>query len=132
MSLADVVTGLGEALQAISGLRVVPFTADVHPPEAVVDLPTSVDFDSTFARGTDTYAMKIRVYVSRADDRSGRIKLASFFPGGASDVKAAVESDPKLGGAAKTVRVTGAENVGYFDVAGVSYLGCDFIVDVMA
>jgi hypothetical protein len=131
MSLPDVMTGLGQALQAI--VRVAAMPADnVNPPEAIVDFPTTVDFDQTFARGLNTYSIKIRVYVGRSDDRSARLTLAQFFPDGELSIKAAVEQDPTLGGTAKSVRVIRAENVGYFDVSGVSYLGCDFLTEVLA
>jgi hypothetical protein len=132
MALADVMNGLGAALEAIPGLRVVSMPSDsVNPPEAVVDFPTTVTFDSTFARGVDTHIVKIRVYVGRSDDRSARLALAEYFDGTRS-IKAAVEQDPTLSGAAKSVRVIRAENVGFFDVSGISFLGCDFITEVLA
>lgn len=132
MALTEITAGLAEALQAIPGLRVVAMPSDtVNPPEAVVDFPTTVLFDSMLGH-VDAYTIRIRVYVGRSDERSARLALARFLGSGDSSVKRAVEANPTLNGAAKNVAVLRAENVGYFDVAAVSYLGCDFICEVLA
>ena len=52
---------------------------------------------------------------------------------GATSVKAAIESDPTLGGAAMSVRVVSATDYGEYEVTqGTSFLGVTFNVEVIA
>ena len=51
---------------------------------------------------------------------------------GASSVKAQVESDVSLGGAANSVRVIECKEVGLYNINNIDYLGAEFTVEVIA
>lgn len=132
-SITDIREGLAERLRTISGLRVMSTEPDsVNPPSAAVGLQT-VTFDRAFGRGHDELEFVVRLYASRADDRAGQRKLDSYIAGsGASSVKAAIEGDLTLDGAAIQCRVTGVDNYGVYEVGGTPYYGAEFAVIVWA
>lgn len=123
--------GLKTRLQTIAGLRVydtVP--GEVSPPAAVVR-PESITFDSSMSRGSDDFVFTVLVLVSTAVDRVAQDKLDGYLDGaGALSVKAAIEADPDLGGAADWTNVTGVRNYGLVEYAGVPYLGAEFVIHV--
>lgn len=133
-SLSSIRAGLKANLATISGLRTFDTVPDQVPvPCAVVGGPERIDFDATMGRGIDRYTIPIRVYVSRASERAGQASLDAFLAGsGASSVKAAIESDKDLGGAADTTRCVAMREYGIYEVNGVAYLGFEVVVDVLA
>lgn len=102
-------TGLGVALDTITGLRTFDYVPDsLSPPAAVVE-PVDIDYDEAMNRGLDTYRAFILVIVGRMSDRSSQDRLDAYLAGsGASSVKAALETDRTLGGACSTLEVTSA------------------------
>lgn len=126
--------GLLAQLQTISGLRPVAHSPDrVSVPAAAVEL-TSLTYGRTFgANVLDEYQFTVRVYASRADDRSGQDRLDGFInAAGATSVPQALASDQSLGGVAQVVRVTGMDNYGVYEVGGTAYYGAQFAVTVLA
>lgn len=127
--MADV-TAVLEAVAAkvsgIGGLRAFAYAPDsIAPPTAVVEIDR-VEYDSNFVRGCDELMVRISVFVSRADDRSGLAKLKTFMAGsGAGSVKAAVEADPTLGAVVETLNVDSVDQIGARQVGDVWYYGCD-------
>lgn len=109
MTPTGVRTGLGVALDTITGLRSFDYVPDsLSPPAAVVE-PLEVDYDEAMHRGLDTYRAFILVIVGRMSDRSSQDRLDAYVAGsGSSSVKAALESDKTLGGACSTLQVTSA------------------------
>jgi hypothetical protein len=133
MDLGDIMDGLATALATISGLQVYGYPPDsVTTPAAVVALPDTITYDDTMARGADRITIPVHVLVGKVSDRSAAAALAGYLSGaGTSSVKAAVESDATLGGAADTARVTEA-SVSVMTVAGVDLLAASFSIDVVA
>ena len=133
--MADVATlraGLRTRLATVSGLRAPVGFDKVETPSAQVG-EVEIEYDKTMGRGVDELTFKIRVYASKADDRSGQDKLDGYLKGsGATSVKAAIEGDRTLGGAAQTLRVTGVSGYGVYEVAGTQYVGAEFTVTVWA
>lgn len=134
MNIASIRAGLKTRLATITGLRCYETIPDqFSPPAAIVGMPTSINFDFTFARATDRITYPVRLLVAKATDRSAQERLEQYLDGsGALSVKAAIEGDPSLGGAANVTRVLSAQGLGVYDMGGVSYLGCDFTVEVIA
>lgn len=132
LDIAAVAAGMGTALESIDGLRVYSFqAAAISAPAAIVLLP-KMQYDSTFARGSDEATFTIHLMVGKVDDRTASTALAGYMSGtGASSVKSALESDPTLGGAAQTIRVTDA-SVQIMPVGGIDYLTATFNVDTVA
>jgi hypothetical protein len=95
-------------------------------------MPTSIVFDFVYQRAADRMTYPVRILVGKATDRSAQERLEQYLDGsGALSVKAAIEGDPSLGGAANVTRVLSAQGLGVYDMGGVSYLGCDFTVEVI-
>lgn len=133
-TIAQLRTGILTRLQAISGLRSVPHSPDrVSVPAAAVEL-TSIEFGATYGvNAVDVHQFTIRVYASRADDKSGQDRLDTFInPAGATSVKQALDTDQTLGGLAQTLRVTGVDNYGVYEVGTTPYYGAEFAVTVWA
>lgn len=127
-----VMNGVGTRLATITGLNVIDYVPEsLSPPSAVVRIP-SVEYDSTMARGCDDGTLTVEVYVSRADAESSRDELAAYMAGsGSKSIKAAIEGDVTLGGAADTVRVVSAVP-DYMNVGEVAYLVAVFTINVVA
>ena len=132
-SITDIRAGLATRLGTIPGLRTSTEMPDtITPPIAVVNLE-NVSFDTTFARGLDTYNFIITVVVGRVGERSAQRLLDSFVSStGASSVKLAVELDRTLGGKCDTLRVTDMRNYGSVVIGEVTYLAAEFNVAVYA
>lgn len=131
--------GLKTRLQTISGLRVWEYvTGTVAVPAAVI-LPgdggrgrRAIDFDMTMGRGSDMFMFTILVLVSDAVERTSIDALDSYLASsGATSVKAAVEGDGTLGGIVGWTNVQGVQDYGRIDYGGQTYLGAEFIVEVV-
>lgn len=131
MSVAAIRDGLATNLATISGLRTVStLPENPNPPIAVV-APTSISYDASMGRGLDTYNFTITVVVGRADGRSAQDKLDTYVSSsGSLSVKVAVESDRKLNGQCKDLRVTAMNSYGAITIGEVQYLAAEFDVVV--
>jgi hypothetical protein len=125
--------GLATQLGSIRGLRtaaVVP--EDPKPPIAVVMAPT-ISYDTAFGRGLDSYSFQVMVIVGRVSDRTAQQQIDAFCSGsGSSSVKNAIASDPTLGGACQSARVTEMNNYGSLTIGDTDYLSAEFTVQVYA
>jgi hypothetical protein len=133
MDLGAVLDGLGVRLATISGLNVLDYLPDDIPvPAAVVDWPSTVEYDSTMARGSNRIETEVHAFISLVDAESARDALVSYMSlSHANSVKAAIEDDPSLGGVAMTVRVMEAK-AEVWSFASVDYLAATFTVEVYA
>lgn len=133
LDVASVMDGLATRLRTISGLRVFAYPPDaIAPPAAVVSYPEPLEWDVTMGPSpVDHATVSVHVAVGRVSDRAARDKLASYMAGsGASSVKAAIEADGTLGGAADStsvVSVTGLD----LNIGGVAYVAATFTCDVI-
>lgn len=132
-SVSGIRDGLKTRLATIIGLRAHDTApGQVQPPAAIVT-PGTIQFDSTMARGADDFTFVITLLVSAAVDRTAQDALDAYLAGsGAKSVKAAVEADVSLGGAAHFARVVGVNQYGLIEYGGVQYLGAEFLVQVTA
>jgi hypothetical protein len=79
------------------------------------------------------YLFPVRVIAGRVAEGEGQDKIDDLVsPDGASSVRAAIDADPTLGGVAHSTRVVAARDFGVYEVAGVSYIGGEFEVEVIA
>lgn len=129
--IAAVFEGLKARLETIAGLRVreeLPGT--IQPPTAVLSLE-ELTFDTTMARGSDDLEVHVHVFTSLSSERAGQRALWTYLAGsGPKSVKAAVEADPTLGGAAMFAEVTTVGDVGLAKIGDVSYYAARFVVRV--
>ncbi len=133
MDLNGVMDALGVRLGTIAGLRVFTYPPDkVTPPAAIVAYPDAIEYDATYAGGSDRAVFGVHVLVGAVSDRASRVTIGPYANrAGAQSVKAALEADVSLAGAAKTLRVQAGEFT-RMTVAGVEYLAASFDVEVYA
>ena len=133
-NLSSIRSGIATNLENISSLTVFGFVPDsIEPPTAVVGVVDTLEYDSTMARGADTYNIPVFLYVSRIDAQDSQDTLDAFLASsGSSSVKAQVESDITLGGQAQSVRVVEADNYGVYNINNIDYLGVEFMIEVIA
>jgi hypothetical protein len=126
--------GLAANLGTIEDLQVSKYVLSnpTFPIAVVFAGPT--DFDKAFGRGLDNLVFRVRVVVAAVSDIGSGVNLDPYLAGsGPRSVKAAVETDPTLGGACQSLRVTGheGEQVYVFDEAPPG-LGAEWRVEVIA
>ena len=134
MNISTVMDGLGARLATITGLRVYDFPPDkIETPAGIVTFPEPLTYDSTMARGCDDADFVVWAIVSKVSDRNARDQLAAYMNGtGSKSIKAAIEADVSLGGAAQSCRVSEA-TVSTISFNGTdSYIGARFLVNVVA
>lgn len=102
-------------------------------PCAIVGGPEEIEFDYTMTRYTDRWVIPVRVLTGRIDETSGQQVLDGYLNGsGQTSIKAAIEGDLTLDGAANTCRVTKAGGYGVYTMGGVQGVGMEFTVEVIA
>lgn len=133
LDLNAVMDAIGVRLNQISGLRVYDYLAEsAAPPAAIVGLPADGEYDVTKDRGCDRAVVPVTVLVGKVSDRASRDALAGYVAGtGDRSVKAAVEADGVLAGAAKAVQVK-FPAIDIVTLGTVDYLGAVFDVEVFA
>tara|TARA_R110002020_G_scaffold298258_3_gene514130 strand:+ start:177 stop:584 length:408 start_codon:yes stop_codon:yes gene_type:complete len=133
-SLTSIRNGIATNLGNISSLFVYGYVPDsIEPPTAVVGVVESVEYDTSMARGADTYEIPVLLYVSRVDAQDSQETLDTYLAStGANSIKAQVESDQTLGGSAMSCRVVEASNYGVYTINDIEYLGVEFEVSVVA
>ena len=133
-SLTNIRNEIKNNLANITSLSVYGYVPDsIEPPTAVVGVMETIDYDASMQRGADKYDIPVYLYVSRVDAQDSQETLDGYLASaGASSVKAQIESDSTLNGEAQSVRVTSASNYGVYNINNISYLGVEFIVEVIA
>ena len=132
-SLTTLRSGLATRLATISGLRSSATIPDNPQPPVAVVIPARITYDQAFGRGSDEYEFTITLIVGRVVDRTSQTNLDAYCASsGSSSVKAAIEADPTLGGAALDCRVTAMTNQGSLAIGDVTYHTAEFSVTVIA
>lgn len=134
-ALTDIRAGIAANLSTLPGLQTSPHAlANPTPPCAQVaaDDPL-INYDETMQRGIDTYRLLVELFVALVTDKGAQIKLDEYLDSaGASSIKAAIESDRSLGGAAMDLHVTHIDGYGPHDLGDRRALGCRVHVEVTA
>lgn len=132
-TLSQIRDGLKTRLETITGLRAHDTIPDsISPPCAVVGAPEPLEYDVAFRGAAHRYTIPVRVYASRASERTGQDKLDGYMAAsGATSIKAAIEGDATLGGAAHSTVVKQARGYGVYNIGGVDYLGVEFVTEVI-
>lgn len=126
-SVTTVLDAVAAAITAgVTGIRVFSYSPDsIAPPTAVVEVER-IEFDSNFQRGCDEMDVRVSVFISRADDRTGLAKLRTFMGGsGVTSLKTAIESSQTLAGVVEVVHVESIDSIGARQVGEIWYYGCD-------
>jgi hypothetical protein len=137
-TLSDVRTALAANLAAIPDMQIVSggYMLSTPTPPAAHIYPGGpageIVYDLAMGRGLDRVPFTVQVFVSLASEIGGQTNLDEYIePSGTRSVKAALESDPTLGGAAEDMRVTSCTGYQQFLFDGrPALLGAEWHVDV--
>lgn len=129
MIIEDVMDDIGNQLDTISGINVLPYEADdIDVPCALVSLPPEINYLATYRRGMDRMTIMVTILVSLVDDRVRRQEIAPFADGaGSQSIKQVLESGTYTAFDVIAVR-KGEFDV--IDIGGIEYLGAVFTVDI--
>jgi hypothetical protein len=128
VSISGIRSGLAASLGTVTGLRVSDYFPDeINPPMAIVDT-YQIAFDSAYNRGSDEITFDVLVVVKRSSERAAQQSLDTYVP----LVKAALENNPSLGGAADDVHVTAMNGYAPLNQGEITYLAATFAVRVIA
>jgi len=107
--------------------------ANPTPPSVHV-FPAGVEYDLAMARGLDHWTLTVQLFVALSADIGSQVNLDRYLASsGALSVKAAIESDPTLGGSCADASVTSCSGYRQFVSEGrPPYLGVDWTVEVYA
>lgn len=133
MSITAIRDGLATNMRLVPGLRAAPELIDnPNPPVAVVAL-SQVEYDRAYQRGLVEYQFIITVIVARSAEREAQRRLDAYsYDSGEQSIKAAIESDKTLGGAAYDCRVERMTNISSIQLGDATYLVAEFFVTVLA
>jgi hypothetical protein len=128
---SDLQTALAAALATIPGLRVADHLPEqVAPPMAVIQLQT-VTYHRAMGGGLSEWRYVISLIAGRMGDRGAQRQLDAWLSyDGAQSVRAAIESDPKLGGKCSTLILEEMISVRPLTVGDAAYVTCEFNVNV--
>ena len=129
MSLSTVRSALKTRLETISGLNVSKETPDSvgKLPAAIVSL-TTADYEVVVGNLTVTWSFRILLLVGERDSAAAHVTLDGYLAkSGSTSIKAAIEG----GSVGDFPRVRRAENVGSISYRGTTFVGAEFIVDVV-
>jgi hypothetical protein len=127
--------GLATNLATITGLRVPAEIPDNPQPPTALLRPESIEYNNSFSKasGTHTYTWVVLVIVGRASERMAQKTLDEYADPRSSDsIKAAIESDQTLDGAALDCRVTEMRGYQVLPIGENQYLGAEFVVTIIA
>jgi hypothetical protein len=115
----------------IQGMQILGYVRDqVIPPAADVRRGT-VDYDQAMQGGVHHWIMYVRVFVAGITDQGAQAQLDSYLdPDGVNSVKAAIESDPQLGGLIADLHVTQATGEQTYTMGGSQMLGSEWTVEI--
>jgi hypothetical protein len=133
-SIQSVRVGLKNQLALITSLTAYDTIPDsIMVPCAVVGMPSTIAYDFAFRSAVIKASIPVRVYAAQVLENEAQNLLDGFVATeGASSVRSAIDLDPTLGGVAHSARVTQAQAYGVYEMAGVQYLGVEFLVEVVA
>lgn len=133
MSIAAIQAGIKTRLATITGLRVYDYLPDQpQPPMAVVQF-NSLDYHGAFGGGMADYNLTVTLVLGRIIERTTVSNLDGYAsPSGASSIRAAIEAEQTLGGAAQTATVTTMSNPRAVTYADATFYAVDFEVLVRA
>lgn len=131
-TVGQVKQALATSLATISGLRTFARQPDqINAPMAFPTLQT-IDYHQAMGNGLVTHTYAVTIIVGRASERASETLLDTFLSYDQGGVRYAIESDPSLGGVARTSIVESATQISSIEGNDTVYLTVDFRVIVYA
>ena len=135
-SLADIRAGIAANLATLQGMNVSAYM-QASPTLPMIwvrpSAPDGIEYHRAFADGVENWTMLVQAFVGVSSDIGAQKLLDTLLASsGATSVKAAIESDKTLGGAAQSLIVTtctGYQEYGRPD-GTTTWLGCEWTVVV--
>lgn len=133
MGLPEICDGLATRFATISGLRAHAEPPPVvNPPAIIIGDPMSGSYDMALGNGGVAHRMSAILLVTQA---GGKVRALEAVKGyiaatGAQSIRAALQADVTLGGAADSSRVVGYHDIGVIEYAGTPFMGV--ILDIEA
>lgn len=131
--LADIRAGLAANLGTIAGVNVSAYARDnILTPALQVYGPDEVVYDLAMQRGLDMMTLVVQGLAGSPAEQARQVMLDQWLaPSGSSSVKAAIESDPTLGGVVTAARVTRASGYRVYALPNKgSTLGAEWFVEI--
>lgn len=132
-SASDIHAALRTSLATVPGLRVADHLPEqIAPPLAVIQLE-SVQYHRAMQGGSSEWQFLVALIAGRMGDRAAQVQLDGWIAySGTTSIRAAIESDPTLGGTCQTLIVNEMVSVRPLSLGDASYLSCEFSVTVHA
>jgi len=130
MILGAVMDEIADTLDTIEGLRVKGYDADeIQVPAAIVSLPTLLNYQRAYERGTDSLTLMVIVLVAATSDRKRRDMITPYADGkGPKSIKEVLERGNYNACSSVTVQ-NGAFR--FYTYNSIKYLGIAFTVAVI-
>jgi hypothetical protein len=134
MDMAAIRAGLETNLRTISGLNASAYMTSEYPTPFAEVIPDELNYHGSMGDGVTPLRMVVRAYVGSMGDVDVQKKLDGYLAeSGASSVKAAIESDKRLGGACQTLVVVKCSGYRPYQIAERTVvLGAEWQVDIYA
>lgn len=131
--LAKIRAGLAANLAVLPDVQVNPYWLSNPTPPAIHVFPGQIMFDSTFQRGMDILEFRVQAFIGLTTDIGAQTTLDQYLAGsGALSVKAALEADKTLGGAAFDTRVVSSTGLQQYTGGQAPLLMCEWTVSIYA
>lgn len=133
-SIKAIRDGIKTRLATVSGIYTYDtIPEDVFVPAAIVGFPATVRYDYAFRSAVARYTVPVRVIAGRTTEAQSQDLIDDLVsPNGTLSIRAAIDADGTLGGVAHSTRIVEARDFGVYEVAGVSYIGGELELEVIA
>lgn len=130
-SFPELREGLYNNLVSGTDLNAYRITPDViEPPAVIVGGFISIEYGAM--RNIDRWLIPVRLYMGNPSEPAAQDDLDAYAGSTLGTIKAAIESDKRLGGVAQTLKVTEASRYGVLAFGGESFLVFQTTVEVLA
>lgn len=132
-SLSEIKDGLAGRLKTVPRLRVAAqIPEQVNPPMAVISRAT-VNYHRAMGGGATEWTMQVQLIAGRMAEKQAQRTIDAWLSwDGAQSIRAAIEADGTLGGAALDTVVTDADALSTFQIGDSEYVGVTLNVTVYA
>lgn len=129
-TIRQIIDAIKTQLDTINGLKVYKRWPDTVDAPAAAIRYAGTNYDSTMDRGSDDQTYVVQILTSKASDR-GQDELYAYCEGeGARSIKAAIETDPTLGGLVMHAFATETGEPGTAEPAGVEFYSVEIFLQV--
>jgi hypothetical protein len=130
-TVSAVADGLKTKLATITGVRAFSYQPEQLNPPTAYPVLTQINYHKAFGGGNVQMEWSINLIVGRYTDSRAHAALDGYLSyDGASSLRAALETDPTLGGVCSNLVVTSGYNISSLSEAGADYLTIQVIVTV--